>query len=167
MKRMKRRIISICCILSAFILFTAMNVFAEENSQSEILYSNRLKAMEVIPDDFDMDKEITRGEISEIVCRIYNLDYTSGGSRIFSDVDEDNPYYQAIDMVYTHGIISGFGDGSFRPNETITNEQMIKILISMTGYDDIASQYGGYPSGYMKIAGENDVLAPDTAGQIL
>ena len=53
---MKRRIISICCILSAFILFTAMNVFAEENSQSEILYSNRLKAMEVIPDDFDMDK---------------------------------------------------------------------------------------------------------------
>ena len=49
---MKRRIISICCILSAFILFTAMNVFAEENSQSEILYSNRLKAMEVIPDDF-------------------------------------------------------------------------------------------------------------------
>ena len=54
---MKRRIISICCILSAFILFTAMNVFAEENSQSEILYSNRLKAMEVIPDDFDMDKE--------------------------------------------------------------------------------------------------------------
>ena len=34
----------------------------------------------------------------------------------------------------------------------------------MTGYDDIASQYGGYPSGYMKIAGENDVLAPDTAG---
>lgn len=161
---MKRRIISICCILSAFILFTAMNVFAEENSQSEILYSNRLKAMEVIPDDFDMDKEITRGEISEIVCRIYNLDYTSGGSRIFSDVDEDNPYYQAIDMVYTHGIISGFGDGSFRPNETITNEQMIKILISMTGYDDIASQYGGYPSGYMKIAGENDVLAPDTAG---
>ena len=74
---MKRRIISICCILSAFILFTAMNVFAEENSQSEILYSNRLKAMEVIPDDFDMDKEITRGEISEIVCRIYNLDYTS------------------------------------------------------------------------------------------
>ena len=105
MKRMKRRIISICCILSAFILFTAMNVFAEENSQSEILYSNRLKAMEVIPDDFDMDKEITRGEISEIVCRIYNLDYTSGGSRIFSDVDEDNPYYQAIDMVYTHGII--------------------------------------------------------------
>ena len=39
MKRMKRRIISICCILSAFILFTAMNVFAEENSQSEILYS--------------------------------------------------------------------------------------------------------------------------------
>ena len=53
---MKRRIISICCILSAFILFTAMNVFAEENSQSEILYSNRLKAMEVIPDDFDMEK---------------------------------------------------------------------------------------------------------------
>ena len=44
-----------------------MNVFAEENSQSEILYSNRLKAMEVIPDDFDMDKEITRGGISEIV----------------------------------------------------------------------------------------------------
>ena len=143
MKRMKRRIISICCILSAFILFTAMNVFAEENSQSEILYSNRLKAMEVIPDDFDMDKEITRGEISEIVCRIYNLDYTSGGSRIFSDVDEDNPYYQAIDMVYTHGIISGFGDGSFRPNETITNEQMIKILISMTGYDDIAPDTAG------------------------
>lgn len=156
---MKRRTIFALCVFTAMMLL-GLNAFAVNDTPTEILYCNRLKALEIIPEDFNTEEEITRGEMADIVCRIYDMEYISGGQQIFSDVPLDNPYYAAIETAYISGIIGGMGDGTFRPDEAITNEQMIKILVSMAGYDDTAAYYGGYPMGYMKIAGEYDVLVP-------
>lgn len=46
----------------------------------------------------------------------------------FSDVLVDFWAYDKIDQMYKSGIISGFEDGTFRPNDKITREQSAAIL---------------------------------------
>jgi len=46
----------------------------------------------------------------------------------FKDVDENTPFYKSIKKASDLGIIKGFEDGTFRPNEPLTRGQFVAIL---------------------------------------
>lgn len=46
----------------------------------------------------------------------------------FSDVDRSNPFYTEISSLATRGVISGYPDGTFRPQVETTRGQMAKIV---------------------------------------
>ena len=46
----------------------------------------------------------------------------------FSDVAEGNYYAPAIAWASANGLVNGFGDGSFRPDEPVTREQLATIF---------------------------------------
>jgi hypothetical protein len=50
----------------------------------------------------------------------------------FTDVPSNHPYYTAINYVYEAGIVAGYGDGNFGPEDTITRAQLIKIITLAT-----------------------------------
>jgi len=57
---------------------------------------------------------------------------------IFMDVSRESDYAEAIIWAYKSGIVLGFGDGSFKPYETITKEQFALMLYQYArnfGYD--------------------------------
>lgn len=47
----------------------------------------------------------------------------------FSDVPSSHPYAPAISYVRDQGIVSGYSDGSFKPNNTINRAEFLKILL--------------------------------------
>ena len=49
-------------------------------------------------------------------------------------------------------MLQGNGDGSFSPEEETTAEQAIKILVCALGYEPMAEEKGGYPTGYLTVA---------------
>lgn len=55
----------------------------------------------------------------------------------FADVDRDRYYTKAIDWASAHGIVSGYGDGTFGPDVSITREQMASILYRYAEYKGI------------------------------
>jgi hypothetical protein len=57
----------------------------------------------------------------------------------FTDVDQNNPFYAYIKCLYCRGIVSGFGDNTFRPNNNITRGQMSKILSNAAGFNEPVS----------------------------
>jgi len=60
----------------------------------------------------------------------------------FSDVDENYAWAaDSIEALVNEGIIDGFGDGTFRPGESITREQMIKLLSGAIGAFDDANLF--------------------------
>jgi hypothetical protein len=71
---------------------------------------------------FTPDREVTRSEFAAIVVRGLGL-YMNKDSHAFSDVKTEDWYNSAIRTSYAYGLISGFEDGSFRPNDKITREQ--------------------------------------------
>jgi hypothetical protein len=95
----------------------------------------------------------TRGQLAKIVVLAegWTLCQESGvrsqqsgaGSRLltpdscgqhFSDVSVDNPFYVYIETAYSHGVISGYADGTFRWANNITRGQLSKVIVLVEGW---------------------------------
>ncbi len=123
---------------------------------------NVLTALKILEDpsdgEFKADEDITRAEMADIITRLLGVSkVTDAGSLPFSDVTEDNKYYSNICTVYKMGIISGYGDGRFGPDDSVTYQQALKFLVMTLGYDVYAKNKGGYPMGYMAVAVEKGI----------
>lgn len=51
----------------------------------------------------------------------------------FSDISEKSPLYNDIVELANRGILNGYKDGSFRPNDALTRGQAAKILVNILG----------------------------------
>lgn len=67
---------------------------------------------------------------------------------IFPDVKPSHWASAYINMAARKGIISGFADGKFKPNQTVTTGQAVTILMRGLGYKD-ENMGGVWPQGYM------------------
>ncbi|OPH58158.1 hypothetical protein BC351_24790 [Paenibacillus ferrarius] len=87
---------------------------------------------------FSPDQEITRAEFAAIIVRGLGLKLENGATP-FSDVKSEDWYSGAVSTAYSHRLISGMEDGTFRPNDKITREQAMVILskaMAITGLKD-------------------------------
>lgn len=73
------------------------------------------------------------------------------GRKIFADVSPDSWYAPAAEWAYDSGIISGYADGMFGPDDYVTREQLAAMLWRYAAYrgEDVAaevslSQYTDY-----------------------
>ena len=113
---------------------------------------------------FGPEKDITRAEFATVVCRA--LGYAGGGSVAtqFADVPADHWASAFIGYAAGLGIVNGYGDGNFGPEDNVTYEQAIKMLVVALGFEPMAAQKGGYPTGYLVVANTygmtEDVKAP-------
>lgn len=74
-------------------------------------------------------------------CANELVEQPSDVSTEFSDVSTTDPYYQAIHTLYELGIVAGYGDGTYKPDEEINRAEFLKILIGWTdtsAFDDLS-----------------------------
>ena len=57
----------------------------------------------------------TRGQLSKIVVLAQGWPLTAPTQPTFQDVPARDPFYRVIETAYSHGLIAGYGDGTFRP----------------------------------------------------
>jgi hypothetical protein len=58
----------------------------------------------------------------------------------FIDVPQSNTFYQYVRCLACRGIIGGYNDGTFRPNNDITRGQIAKIVSQSAGFSDPAGR---------------------------
>ena len=82
---------------------------------------------------FRPDDTITRAEGALVLARIYGLNYRSEKvTDVFTDLDETYLEAQkAIVAASKAGLINGYTSGKFKPNESMTRAEFIKILACM------------------------------------
>jgi hypothetical protein len=54
----------------------------------------------------------------------------------FTDVPPDSTFYTFIRCLACRGIISGYSDGTFKPNNDVTRSQIAKIVSNAAGFDE-------------------------------
>ncbi|MFF2484061.1 YDG domain-containing protein [Paenibacillus sp. NPDC058071] len=75
---------------------------------------------------FQPEQPITRAEFAAVAVRALGLKAQTAPNA-FSDITKEAWYAQSVATAQAYGLIQGFEDGSFRPNDTITREQAAKI----------------------------------------
>jgi hypothetical protein len=70
----------------------------------------------------------TRGQMSKIITIALQIPIvTPTGTPTFNDVPPGSPFYDWIETLAALNIVSGYADGSFRPNNYVTRGQLSKI----------------------------------------
>lgn len=77
--------------------------------------------------DYDPDRAITRAEFAAIVVRALGLEPGTGTSS-FADVNASDWCYGYISTAVSYGIIKGYNEKTFGPDDTITREQTMTML---------------------------------------
>lgn len=93
------------------------------------------------PTTFSPSTPVSRGMIMQILYNMVGQPDVEGDSN-FTDVDEDYWSADAIAWAVANGVAGGFGDGTFRPDEGLTREQMAVVLRNFAyqmGWDISAS----------------------------
>ena len=55
-------------------------------------------------------------------------------SAVFTDVNTSAWYHEALDYVITRGLMSGYGNSKFGPNDTLSRGMVVTILHRLEGY---------------------------------
>jgi kumamolisin len=78
---------------------------------------------------FQPNSSATRAQVSKMIFLAAGWAVDTGGGPHFTDVPPANPFYNYIETAYNHGVISGYADHTFRPNNNITRAQFSKVLV--------------------------------------
>ena len=90
---------------------------------------------------FHPQDALTRAQFCAMAASALDLTAPAGKSSKFSDVGKDAWYAGAVNAMADMGFVAGGGDGTFRPEQTITYQEMAAILsrvaawVSMDGFD--------------------------------
>lgn len=108
---------------------------------------------------FDPDRDITRAEFVAIVVRGLGIKPENAASA-FSDVKSIDWYASAIHTAVSYGLINGFEDGAFRPNDSITREQAMMVLARAMSITDLkAKLQAKAPAEMLKTYQDADAVA--------
>lgn len=78
---------------------------------------------------FAPDQAITRAEFAAITVRALGLPVDPGSyQEAFADVEGNDWYADVVQTAYAYGLVGGYEDGTFRPQDKISREQAMKIL---------------------------------------
>jgi N-acetylmuramoyl-L-alanine amidase len=97
------------------------------------LLANKLVVEGVSDTNFQPERSITRAEFAALVVRSIGLTREQGTGG-FKDVSSGVWYAQVVATAAKVGIVEGYEDGTFRPNEEISREELAAMVVRAMEY---------------------------------
>ena len=125
-------------IIICVLLLINTSVFADDYTS----YADELKKLGLFKGTnigYELDKTLTRAESATMLVRLLGAEITATTSKyetVLSDVPEDKWYYTYIMYCYEKGITKGTGTDTFSPDDTVTAEQFVTLVLRALGYSD-------------------------------
>jgi len=76
---------------------------------------------------FEPNRSVTRAEFTKMIISMFNV-YDPKASAKFTDVNGADWFNSYVGTAQALGVTNGYEDGSFRPNDTISREEMSTML---------------------------------------
>lgn len=163
LKKVLALVIALTMVLTTVAFASYPDVDANANYASAV---ELLSALKILQGDengnFNPDNTITRAEYAAVVCRALGMENAANsakGATIFTDVAADHWATGYINLATQQGIVNGKGNGIFDPEGNVTYAEAVKMLVVALGYEPMASQRGGYPTGYLTVANSTKMTA--------
>ena len=102
-----------------------------------------------------LDAALSRGQLAKLLTAFsaYRESAASQGTtgKLFSDVTADNGWAPYIRIAVQQGWLSGYTDGSFRPDNGVTLEEACTAVLKLLGYD-VTTLSGSFPAAQLNKA---------------
>jgi hypothetical protein len=95
---------------------------------------------------FSPDMNMNRAMLVTVLYRLDGMQNKKGV--MFTDITEGQWYTDAVSWAATNGIVSGYSQGIFGPDDSITREQLATILYRYAAYMGLDTTIGGSLSGF-------------------
>ena len=106
-------------------------------------------------DEASLNSALTRGQLAKLLVAFssYRESVASQGAtgKLFSDVDSSNSWAGYIRIAVQQGWMSGYTDGSFRPDNAVTLEEACTAVLKLLGYDTTTLS-GTFPAAQLNKA---------------
>ena len=119
--------------------------------------SSKLEAIRVLgilagdeSDNLNLSGQVTRAQFAAMMASAsaYKDSVSTYGSSLFKDVKGDHWASGYVRLAVEQGWMSGYVDGTFRPDQSITLEEGCTALLRLLGYD-ASSLTGSYPTAQL------------------
>ena len=139
------------------IIISCTNGFAEEktgvNKNDDSEYSSTVEMLtnfNILDSGVEYEKraEVSRENMAYFVAKMIGIEREESTGRYFIDVPSTSYGAGAIEYLTNLGVFSQPEDKYFHPEDTVTADELTKVVTTLLGYDMYAKANGGYPTGY-------------------
>ena len=149
---MKKICATLLTVFQIFTISVCANAMQLTDIQKEDLYKLEIMTGDE-NGDLRLNDNITRAEAAKMICTAGNIALPlSISENPFNDISANYWAYKYIYAVKKCGIADGDDNGNFNPESNITNEEIVKMIVCLLGYREMAEQQSGYPAGYTAAA---------------
>ncbi len=143
--------VSASTLLSAFNVQASFSDVPEDYSYKKAITTlSKLNVIDGYEDGtFGPNKAITRAEFTKILVYMLGYGNISTTTSQFNDLAADHWANANIATAFDLGIVNGYSDTEFGPDDAVTYEQALKMVVCALGYQNAAEAQGGYPDGYI------------------
>lgn len=176
MVKCKRMLASLLSIMMVFSFMAVPTYAASTNDSDDYIYAENLyndvsaddsfytalailSRLDIIVGDdkgnFNPDNTITRAEAAAVVVRLTGMSDTYTGSLNTQFVDVPSSHWASgvIATANSMGIVEGYGNGYFGPEDPVKYEEIVTMIIRAMGYDPMVETRGSsWPGNYLSVA---------------
>lgn len=105
---------------------------------------------------FRPENNLTRAEFCAMVGNVMALKPEPVTQSLFYDIDESDWYAPIVHELHKLGLLSGYDDGSFRPNDTISQQEVVTLL------SKLSTQLNMYAYNRRNLTPDADMMASFT-----
>lgn len=80
-------------------------------------------------------------------------------TQVFSDMGSDDWHYDYVCELYTRGVVDGFPDQTFRPDDTVTTGQALKMILLAAGYTEPEKVASHWARNFLNLALDEEIIA--------
>ena len=151
-KKYLSAVISVLVILSSVCTAGAAGVYSSQSAQTLVKSLNIMVGDE--SGNMNLDAAVTRAEFSKIAInasKYKNMVALGATVSVFKDCTYTHWAAPYVKVAVSNGIITGYPDGTFRPEDTVLYEEAITVFLKLLGYTD--DDFGNsWPYGQAGIA---------------
>ena len=131
MKKCKRLTALALALVMVLGLTTGAGAAGAKYSSWFAPYYKEMQELGILPSSFtsgDLTATITRGEM----CELAVVAFEKATGNVIDELERTDYFTDTTDKsilkAYEYGIVSGYPDGSFQPNKTLTRQEFFKII---------------------------------------
>lgn len=106
-------------------------------------------------------KTVTGGMLDAAAALAYR-----NSAPAFSDVHTGDWFYGYVSSLAASGVVNGYPDGTFRPKNSVTVGEALKLILLAAGYGEQAPSGGSWAGGYRDLAVQKGFVSASDAANL-